>query len=229
MKTFLISLSFLFCTTASNAQVLISLIFGEALNTGNIEFGLDGGLNWNNINGINQADYLMGWNLGFYFDIKLSDPWMLNTGVVVKGNMGAKNIKVYSLNDSELDNLFADGGSVTRKLNYFSVPIMIKYKFENNIYVKAGIQLGLMYNGYDTFIKSIADEDDLQYEVNIKKQYHPLDGGLAFGIGYRLMGGDGMNLGINYYYGLIDVRIDDSTPSEFNQAVYLNVGIPIGK
>ena len=143
--------------------------------------------------------------------------------------MGAENITVYSLNDPELDNLFSDGGSVTRKLNYFSVPIMIKYKFENNIYVKAGIQLGLMYNGYDTFIKSIADEDDLQYEVNIKKQYHPLDGGLAFGIGYRLMGGDGMNLGINYYYGLIDVRIDDSTPSEFNQAVYLNVGIPIGK
>lgn len=229
MKTFLIAVSFLFCTTVSNAQVLISLIFGDELNTGNIEFGLDGGLNWNNINGVDQADYLMGWNLGFYFDIKLSDPWMLNTGVVVKGNMGAKNINVYSLNDPELDNLFSDGGSVTRKLNYFSVPIMIKYKFENNIYVKAGVQLGLMYNGYDTFIKSVKEEDDLEYEVNIKDQYHPLDAGLAFGIGYRLMGGDGMNLGINYYYGLIDVRIDDSTPSEFNQAVYLNVGIPIGK
>ena len=229
MKIFLIALSFLFCTTASNAQVLISLIFGDELNTGNIEFGLDGGLNWTNINGIDQADYLMGWNLGFYFDIKLSDLWMLNTGVVVKGNMGAENITVYSLNDPELDNLFSDGGSVTRKLNYFSVPIMIKYKFENNIYVKAGVQLGLMYNGSDTFIKSVNEEDDLQHEVNIKDQYHPLDAGLAFGLGYRLMGGNGMNIGFNYYYGLIDVRIDDSSPSELNQAVYLNVGIPIGK
>ena len=229
MKIFLIAISFLFCTTVSNAQVLISLIFGDELNTGNIEFGLDGGLNWTNINGIDQADYLMGWNLGFYFDIKLSDLWMLNTGVVVKGNMGAENIPVYSLNDPELDNLFSDGGSVTRKLNYFSVPVMIKYKFENNIYVKAGVQLGLMYNGYDTFIKSVNEEDDLQHEVNIKDQYHPLDAGLAFGIGYRLMGGDGMNIGMNYYYGLIDVRIDDSSPSELNQAIYLNVGIPIGK
>lgn len=229
MKIFIIALSFFFCSTVSNAQVLISLLFGEALNTGKIEFGLDGGLNWTNIKGIDKADYLMGWNLGFYFDIKLSDPWMLNTGVVVKGNMGANNIPVYSLNDTELDNIFSDGGSVTRKLNYFSVPIMIKYKFENNIYVKAGIQLGLMYNGYDTFIKSVKDEEDLQYEINIKKQYHPLDGGLAFGIGYRLMGGDGMNIGFQYYYGLIDVRIDDSTPSEFNQAFYLNVGIPIGR
>jgi len=228
MKVFLIAMSFLFCTTASNAQVLISLIFGDELNTGNIEFGLDGGLNWTKINGIDKADYLMGWNLGFYFDIKLSEPWMLNTGVVVKGNMGSENISVYSLNDPELDNIFT-GGSVTRKLNYFSVPVMIKYRFENNIYVKAGVQLGLMYNAYDNFIKSVNEEDDLQHEINIKDQYHPLDAGLAFGIGYRLMSGNGMNIGIQYYYGLIDVRIDDSTPSELNQAIYLNVGIPIGK
>ena len=229
MKTLLIAFTFLSCGTVSNAQVLISLLFGDKLNTGTIEFGLDGGLNWTNINGIDQADYLMGWNIGFYFDIKLTDLWMINTGVVVKGNMGSENITVYSLNDPELDNLFSDGGSVTRKLNYFSVPIMIKYKFENNIFVKAGVQLGLMYNGYDTFIKSVNEEDDLQHEVNIKDQYHPLDAGLAFGLGYRLMGGDGMNIGFNYYYGLIDVRIDDSSPSELNQAVYLNVGIPIGK
>jgi len=228
MKTFLIALAFLFCSTTANSQVLISLIFGDALNTGNIEFGLDGGFNWTTINGIDNADYLMGWNLGFYFDIKLSDPWMLNTGVVVKGNMGAEEIPVYKLNNADLDNLFS-GGSVTRKLNYFSVPIMIKYKFENNIYVKAGVQLGLMYNGYDTFIKSVNDEDDLEYEVNIKKQYHPLDAGLAIGAGYRLLSGDGMNIGVQYYYGLIDVRIDDSSPSELNQALYLNVGIPIGK
>jgi len=227
MKIYLIAFAFLFTSTVSNAQVLISLLFGDALNTGNIEFGLDGGLNWTTVNGIDQAESLMGWNLGFYFDIKLAEQWMLNTGVVVKGNMGAENIPLYSLNDTELDNLFSDGGSVTRKLNYFIVPIMIKYKFENNIYVKGGVQLGLMYNGYDTFIKSVKAEDDLKHEVNIKDEYHPLDAGLAFGIGYRLMGGNGMNLGIQYYYGLIDVRIDDT--SESNSALYMNIGIPIGK
>ena len=229
MKIFLIALAFFISSSVSNAQVLISLIFGDELNSGNIEFGLDGGLNWTNINGVDQAENLMGWNLGFYFDIKLSEAWMLNTGVVVKGNLGAQNLPVYQLDNPELDNIFSDGGSVTRKLNYFSVPVMIKYRFENNIYVKAGFQLGLMYNGYDTFIKSVNEEDDLQHEVNIKDQYHPLDAGLAFGLGYRLLGGDGMNIGFNYYYGLIDVRIDDSSASELNQAIYVNVGIPIGK
>jgi hypothetical protein len=43
------------------------------------------------------------------------------------------------------------------------------------------------------------------------------------------MSGDGVNIGINYYYELIDVRIDDSSLSELNQANYLNVGISIGK
>ena len=229
MKKHLIALTFLFCCSSANSQVLISLIFGDALNTGNIEFGLDGGLNWTDVRGIDKAENLLGWNLGFYFDIKLADTsWLLNTGVVVKGNMGAENIPVYSLNNPELDALFVDG-SVMRKLNYFSVPIMIKYIFENHIYVKAGVQLGLMYNGYDTFIKSVNAEDDLQHEVKIKDRYHPLDAGLAIGAGYRLLSGDGMNIGVQYYYGLIDVRIDDSSPGEYNNAIYLNIGIPIGK
>ncbi|MGE5798593.1 MAG: porin family protein [Ignavibacteria bacterium] len=229
MKTYLLIPAFLFCSMTVNAQVLISLIFGDELNTGAIEFGLDGGINFTNIQKIEEADFLLGWNLGFYFDIKLKDTsWMVNTGVIVKGNLGAEGIPVYSLNKPEIDNLFS-GGSVTRKLNYFSVPVMIKYIFKNNFYLKAGVQLGLMYNGYDTFVKSIDEEDDLQYDVNIKNQYHPLDAGAAIGAGYRLLSGDGINIGVQYYQGFIDVRIDDSSPAEMNSAFYLNVGIPIGK
>ena len=44
MKIFLIALTFFISSSVSNAQVLISLIFGDELNSGNIEFGLDGGL-----------------------------------------------------------------------------------------------------------------------------------------------------------------------------------------
>jgi len=38
-----------------------------------------------------------------------------------------------------------------------------------------------------------------------------------------------MNLELQYYYGFIDISIDDSTPSQFNRSLYLTVGIPIGK
>jgi hypothetical protein len=43
------------------------------------------------------------------------------------------------------------------------------------------------------------------------------------------MGGNGMNLGIQYYYGLIDFVVSDTSPNQFNRVFYATVGIPIGK
>ena len=56
-----------------------------------------------------------------------------------------------------------------------------------------------------------------------------LDAGLAIGAGYRLIKGNGMNIGLQYYLGLVDIRVDDSTPDQFNRVLYLTAGIPIGK
>ncbi len=211
-----------------NAQVLISILLGDKLNSGKIEFGLDGGLNWSDIKGLDQAKALSGFNLGFYFDIKLKkDPWMINTGVIVKGSMGADKLPVYYTGDAGIDSSFK-GGKIARKINYFSVPVMIKYLFENHIYLKGGIQLGLRYSAFDKFTNSINDEEDLNYKLKVKDQFHPLDAGLAIGGGYRFFKGNGMNLGIQYYFGLVDVVVNDSSPNQFNRVFYLNVGIPIG-
>jgi hypothetical protein len=142
--------------------------------------------------------------------------------------MGADDLPVYSLGNPDLDNSFK-GGKVTRKIKYFNLPIMMKYNFKNHFYVKAGAQIGLRYQAFDEFKNSITDDDDLNYKVEIKDDFHPLDAGLAMGLGYRLMRGNGMNIGIQYYYGLVDVVIDDSSPSQFNRSLYVTVGIPIGK
>ncbi|MBL7849203.1 MAG: PorT family protein [Cyclobacteriaceae bacterium] len=207
-------------------QVLVSLVLGDKLNTGKIEFGLDGGLNLSEQTGRSGSGMLTSFNLGFYFDIKLKNSWMLHTGVIVKSNMGAGNLSVYPLGSPDLDNAFA-GGSVERKLNYFNVPVLIKYNFRNHIYVEAGPQFGLLYNAYDEFTNNVSG-GDLTYEKNIRDDYHPLDAGMVAGIGYRLMGGNGMNLGVRYYYGLVDVVIDDSIADVANRSLYITVGIPIG-
>jgi hypothetical protein len=211
------------------SQVLISILLGDKLNSGKIEFGLEGGWSLSHLNGVDPSKGHSNYNLGFYFDFAMKDPaWLVSTGVRVKSTMGAEGIDVYSLENANLDAVFASG-SITRKLNYFNVPLMMKYKFSSHIYAQAGIQLGLRYKGTDTFLNSVENDDDLSYKVDIKKQYHPLDGGLCAGIGYRLLGGNGMNIGLQYYYGLIDVRISDASPDEFNRVLYINAGIPIGK
>jgi hypothetical protein len=224
MKKYLLIVGFLLIGFIANSQVLISILLGDKLNSGKVEFGLDGGLNWSNIHGLPGANNLIGFNLGFYFDIKLKNPaWMLNTGVIVKSPLGADDLPVYSLNDPDLDSAFS-GGSVTRKLRYFNVPVMMKYKFKNNFYVKGGVQLGLRSKAFDEFTNKVIDKEDLKYKLTIKDQFHPLDAGLAFGFGYRLMGGNGMNIGLQYYLGLVDVVIDDTSPRQYKQVTLFDSG-----
>ena len=212
----------------SNGQVLISLLLGDKLNSGKVEFGLDGGLNVTNISGLQTSGNKYGFNLGFYFDVKLKNPsWIVHTGVLVKSTMGADDIPVYSLDNIDLDNAFS-GGSVKRKLGYFNVPIMIKYKWKNNLFAEAGPVFGLMNKSKDEFVASVEKKEDLTYTISIKDQYHPLDAGIMTGIGYRLLRGNGMNVAIRYYLGLVDITIDDSTPSQYNRSLYFAIGIPIG-
>ena len=225
VRKFLFIIILLLSTQTANSQVLIALIFGDALNTGKIEFGLDGGLTLASIDGIEGAKRLTTWNLGFYFDIKLKDPaWMVHTGVIVKSTLGTTNAPLYPLNDANLDSAFA-GGSVTKTLKYFNVPVMMKYKFPNNIFVEGGIMLGMIYGATDTFINSVQEEEDLSFKRDVVSSYHLLDGGLIVGAGYRL---SGLNLAIRYYYGLVDINADVSLPSLYNRALYVNIGIPIG-
>jgi hypothetical protein len=229
MRKLSLIILYLLVYSSSRSQVLISLLLGDKLNTGKIEFGLEGGVNWSWLKNLDGSKGLTGFNLGFYFDIKTKNPnWMFNTGVIVKSPMGADDLPVYTLGDPGLDSAFL-GGQVARKLRYFNVPLMMKYTFKNYFFVKGGIQLGLRSKCFDEFTKTVNDKNDLRYKLDTRDLYHALDAGVAIGLGYRLLRGNGMNLNLQYYYGFIDVVVDDSTPSQFNRVVYLTAGIPIGK
>jgi hypothetical protein len=80
---------FIFLTQSAHGQVIISLLFGDKLNSGKVEFGLDGGVNFSSLTANSGSNPLTAFNLGFYFDIKTSERWMIHTGVIVKSTMGA--------------------------------------------------------------------------------------------------------------------------------------------
>jgi hypothetical protein len=110
-------LFYLMILSCASGQVLISLLLGDKLNSGKIEFGLDGGVNYPNLRGLDEGEMKSTFNLGFYFEFRLKNPqWMVHTGVIVKSTMGAANLPVYSLNNPDLDNAFAEG-EVRRKIN----------------------------------------------------------------------------------------------------------------
>lgn len=213
---------------SSKGQVIISLLLGDKLNSGKVEFGLDGGVNFPSIRGLDGGKAKSTFNIGFYFDIKLKNPeWLVYTGVIVKSTLGESELPVYSLDDPNLDNSFTEG-QVKTKINYFNVPIMMKYKFTQHLFAEAGIMPSLRAKAHDVFTAEGSTGGDLEYTLETGDKYHRLDFGLVGGVGYRLMGGNGMNLGVRYYLGLVDITIDDTTPDQYNSSLYIAVGIPIG-
>lgn len=227
MRTLLAAILLISSASFSHGQVIISLLLGDKLNSGQVEFGLDGGVNYSWQTGVAYGRALPTFNLGFYFDIKTSNPnWLIHTGVIVKSTMGANGLPVYSLNNPDLDNTFLNG-SVERTLSYFNVPVFAKRKFGNSFYAEGGIILGLLYGAEDLF-KANVNGGDATYSRDVRSNYRALDAGVAAGIGYRLMKGNGMNLGVRAYQGLVNVLETNPGAAVRNQSLYLTMGIPIG-
>ena len=219
----LISLS-----TTSKAQILISLFFGDALNTEEIEFGLVGGLNRSYWLNVDESSGLNNFNLGFYFHINMFETSYLSTGVLVKSNVGASGMPTYSIGVPDFDDVFSEG-ELTTQINYFYVPIMWHQRFNNRFYLEGGLQLGLRYKAYDYFhLKEAEIGGEVDYKRDVRDDYTRFDLGLLGGFGYKVRKQTKSTaIGINYYYGLLNVsRIPDMNIK--NSSVYLYVKIPIG-
>ena len=212
-----------FCTSA-NAQVLLSVIFGDKLNSEKIEFGLDGGFNWSQITGLESSSFHRTFNIGFYFDILLKEPWSLNTGVLVKAQLGTDKLSDEDLTFLEITPQEEDG-TYAQRLSYFLVPVLMRYNFKNRIYLEAGPQFGLMHRASVDFS---SDTDDVEIRIREfnKDKINRIDAGVSGGIGYRLRPRKGMSVGLRYYYGFVNVYKERSGTK--NSSIFAKVTVPIG-
>ncbi len=227
MKKVIVLGLFLMWGATAKSQVLISILLGDKLNSGKIEFGLEGGFNRSYLQEIEEAKGRTNFNLGFYFNILMQEKLYLETGVLVKSNVGANGIKPYSTGVPELDVVFSDGGEVQRKLSYFYVPIYLQYRFDSHFYISAGPQLGLMSKAVDTFVVE-ENGGDLEYSKKNTDLYNRIDAGVGVNLGYRLLQGLGMSFGVKYYQGLTNIY-KDSPEKITNSSLNFYVRIPIGK
>lgn len=218
----------LFFGSAAHSQVLISLLLGDKLNSDKIEFGLDGGLNWSQIGNLDSSSSYRSFNLGFYFDILVSDndTWSFNTGVLVKSQLGSDKLTENDLAFLEITPQEEDeGGTYSQRLSYFLVPALMRYNFQNRIYLEAGPQFGLMYKASVDF-NSETDEKDIRIREYNKDKINKIDVGVSGGIGYRLSPRKGMSLGLRYYYGFVNTYKGVSGTN--NSSLFLKFTIPIG-
>ncbi len=230
MKKYLLIIALLIGGLTTQSQVLITLLLGDKLNSDGLEFGLEGGVNWTNISGMETQKFAQKWNLGFYFDIRLKNQWSLSTGTLVKSNFGVDKLTdndmnalgatIYVNNDGE-----AIEGDYGQKVNAFMVPLLIRYKFKNHMYVEAGPQFSLMYKSWVELNADVDGRDAIFKEYN-KEKINKVDAGAMVGIGYKLLKGTGWTFGAKYYYGFVDLFKDISNTK--NSSIHLMLQIPIG-
>lgn len=222
-RLFLVIVFFLMSYTAQS-QILIALLLGDKLNTGKIEFGLDGGANYSYLSGMESSEWYRKWNLGFYFDFKMKEQWYLHTGVLVKSELGLGD-----LSEEDLEFLNAtihdEEGEYSQSISYFLVPALARYKFDNHMYAELGPQFGLAFRAKIKFNSDIDGISIDATEDNIDA-VHRFDMGMAVGTGYRLLKGLGWTIGVRYYVGFLDVYKEKS--GSRNNSLFLKVNIPVG-
>ena len=217
---FLISLT----TYQVHSQVLISLLFGDKLNSDKVEFGLEGGANFSHISSLQSTKYNPNFNLGFYFDIEIKKSWLLYTGVLVKSTLGTNHLSVSDLTQLGATT-YSASGTYSQKINYFLVPVLAKYQFKNRMYLEAGPQAGLMSKAW---IEYNSDSSNTTAKIKEKNtdNIHRLDFGFVGGLGYKFQKTQGVTIGVKYYYGLVDVYKDIAGSN--NSSFFIKLNIPIG-
>jgi hypothetical protein len=238
-KIALIGLIIIMSASIARSQVLISLLFGDKLNTGKIEFGLNGGFNLSYLRGISGSKGQNNWELGFYFDIlaKEKKPWYIGTGVMVKSNVGARDVPLdYEgnphINDSVYNGFVVANGNVEKQFNTFYVPVNIRYLSKFGIFIEGGAQIGLVFKTRDLYNAEV-DDYNLEYQV-IKGAvnnglYKWFDGGVDVGIGYKTKKAAGWKIGVWYYAGLTNIYKNDLGYNAYNSSLYVLATYPIGK
>ncbi|GJM30515.1 MAG: hypothetical protein DHS20C17_31500 [Cyclobacteriaceae bacterium] len=225
-KKLLLALLLFTSFQTSYSQVLISLLFGDKLNSDKIEFGLEGGANFSRMSDFESTKYQTFFNLGFYFDIKLKDQWFIYTGVLVKSNTGLNKLSENDLSILDPDAFYISSGAYSQRISYFHIPVNIKHRFKNHFYLHAGPQVALRTKA---FVKFEGEENNKTVEIKTENKdlFTRLEFGLIGGVGYKLKKGQGMNIGMKYFYGLTNIMKE--TPAARNRSIYLVVGIPIGR
>ena len=225
MKKFILIIGLLILSINVKSQVLITLIFGDKLNTPDLEFGLEGGMSWSRISGMDSQSFLQNWDLGFYFDIRIKNQWFLYTGVLVKATLGLDKLTTNDLDFLGTDT-YPDNGNYAQKINYFLIPALINYKFKSRIYLEAGPQFGLRTKAWVEYEADIDGKDAIIKEFN-KDAIKRLDVGILGGAGYRFSERiTGWTIGVKYYYGFVDVYKNRSGTK--NNTIFLKLNVPIG-
>jgi len=212
-------------STIAKSQVILSLLFGDKLNSEKLSFGLLVGNSWAHLSDYKTSSSLSNLNLGLYLTLRMNERFFLQFDAMAKYRLGSKGLPVYQLHDEALDSLFATG-NVGRQINYLGLVATAQYRMFNYVNIEAGPQIILRTKVKDVFYTD-RNDGTLKFEKDISGSATRFDIGAMTGISYQIRG-NGVKFGVRYYFGFIDIFPQDPG-SNTNRSFQICGFIPVGR
>jgi hypothetical protein len=149
------------------------------------QFGVKAGANFSTLSGsdVQDAKALVGVNAGVYAKLPIAHSLFIQPELVYSGQ-GAK---------------FDDGtATATQHVNYFNVPVLLKYQNFTGFFLETGPQLGLLLS---------AKVKESGVSVDDKNSWKSSDFSWVFGVGYKI---PTTQLAIDARYALGISNIEDT-------------------
>lgn len=231
-----VAIALMLCVVApkvGHSQVLISLLFGKQLNSGNMEFGLITGANVATMVGDpDDAKFTSSFKLGLFLDYKFSDHWAACMEANVNNSLGYRNISpaqsLFPIQDSILE-----GSNKSRRIiRTLQVPIYARYQFKNRFFIGAGGYLSYQHGTRD-IINYTYNVTDLTIEQSFTKYVVGIDAGLVGAFGYQFARKDeantkpGMSIRFKASYGLTNAFKESAGFSANHLWFSFDLAIPI--
>ena len=178
---------------------VIVLLFSFAVTNAQIAIGPKAGINISNLSGLStneiKAKSLVGFHLGGYVAFRF-------------GNIAIQPELLYSTQGAKIDSV---GGSENLKLNYFNIPVMLKYITNSGFYLETGPQLGFRTSAKfgSKDVKETVKSSDFSWDVGLGYQKNGLGLGARYCVGISKLGdAESVNIeDIDYKNGVLQFSI----------------------
>ncbi len=210
---------------AMQAQILIGLLFGEKLNNEKLEFGLNLSGNFSQLTDVQSEKYIRNFGMGLFLDYKMHPKWVVQTSFFFKAPKGAANLEKDDLLFHVEDSLMG-GVKAERRINYFDLPIMLSFRPKPFIGIAIGFNIGMLAMSEDYFEKE-SNNGTLIFDRGTRDFLSLFEAGVNAGLTWHYNGDPGVQIRVNYLYGLTNVYKESTGKEGFNRVIQLSVLVPI--
>jgi hypothetical protein len=210
-----------------NAQVLIGYLFGEKLATETFNMGFEVGVNFSNLDGLENAERMNRSVFGLFADWRFSENFHFGGAVLPFAGRGASKVTPIATGDPAFDQQIS-GGNMERSLDYVEIPLILRWapQRESGIRVGVGPSLGIVTGARDSYAAVSPGGMGYTLERDIGGEIPGLDMGISFDVEYRMKV---LSIAVRYTHGLTDMSQAGSAEPVHSRVLTGTGRIALGK